>query len=285
MDYLKHYRKMIRLRGLTEHTVKSYCTYISAYLDFISNKYNKTPNQITWSQKREFIDWIQRKRGLSDRTINVAISQLRFFTLYVLNKPWEKHQLPIRKFNTYMPQVPSKEEVYQFISTLENLKVKAMVSLMYSAGLRKGEVSNLKYGDIQRKNMRIHVIHGKNRSDRYAVLSKTTLEILTDYWHTHGRPKDWLFPKQTDPSKPIDQFYLNRCIHAHEEKLGWKQHYNCHSYRHAFGTHLYEDGVDLLTIKELLGHKSLHSTTIYVHLATNKFHEIKNPLDSLFENS
>ena len=93
-----------------------------------------------------------------------------------------------------------------------------MISLIYSAGLRVGEVCNLKYSDISRKTMRIHISKGKNRSDRYAVLSSNALALLTEYWH-------------------------------------------------AFGTHLYENGTDLLTIKALLGHKSLNSTAIYIHLA------------------
>ncbi|MFQ9386168.1 MAG: tyrosine-type recombinase/integrase [Coprococcus phoceensis] len=77
-----------------------------------------------------------------------------------------------------------------------------MISLMYSAGLRVGEVCNLRYRDIERKNMRIHVAHSKNRSDRYAILSEKAMDILTRYWFAYGRPTGWLFPKQTDPSRP-----------------------------------------------------------------------------------
>lgn len=87
----------------------------------------------------------------------------------------------MRKFDTYLPFVPTKEETKIFISTMTDLKPKAMVALMYSSGLRIGEVCNLRYEDIQRKNMRIHITHGKNRSDRYAILSKQALDILTEY--------------------------------------------------------------------------------------------------------
>ena len=162
---------------------------------------------------------------------------------------------------------------------MPDLKQKAMVALMYSSGLRIGELCHLRYEDIQRKSMRIHIRHGKNRSDRYAILSKRALDILTAYWFEFGKPTGWLFPKQSDSSRPIDTFYLSRHIHDVEQSLGWEKRITCHSLRHAFGTHLYEDGVDLLTIKALLGHKSLNSTTIYVHLASNGISNAVSPFD------
>ncbi|MFR5961764.1 MAG: tyrosine-type recombinase/integrase [Coprococcus phoceensis] len=122
--------------------------------------------------------------------------------MYVLHKPWDPTQLPMRKFDSYLPFVPTQKEADIFISTLSDLKPKAMISLMYSAGLRVGEVCNLRYRDIERKNMRIHVAHSKNRSDRYAILSEKAMDILTRYWFAYGRPTGWLFPKQTDPSRP-----------------------------------------------------------------------------------
>ena len=277
--YFNSYREMISLRGLSDHTLKSYCTYIRAYLDYLQKVLGKQPEDVSWQEQRDFIRWLQQQRNISDRTINVVIAQLRFFTIYVLHKPWDSSQLPSRRFDTFLPYVPSQQEVKTFISTMPDLKQKAMVTLMYSAGLRIGEVCHLKYQDIQRKNMRIYISHSKNRSSRYAVLSEKALDILTEYWFAYDRPKDWLFPKQWDASKPIDTFYLSRHIHAHEQRLGWPQRITCHSFRHAFGTHLYEAGVDLLTIKELLGHKSVNSTAVYVHLASYSPRNIKSPLD------
>lgn len=284
--YLDSYKQMISLRGLTDHTIKSYNTYIKAYLNYLDTILKKKPMDVSWQELRDFIFWIQKHRNLSDRTINTCISQLRFFTLYVLHMPWDSYQLPIRKFDSYLPFVPTKEEVKIFISSLPDLKSKAMVSLMYSAGLRIGEVCSLKYKDIDRKSMRIHISHGKNRSDRYAILSKQALDILTQYWFAFDKPKDWLFPKQFKNSdKPIDTFFLSRHIHAHEERLGWEHRFTCHSFRHAFGTHLYENGTDLLTIKSLLGHKSLNSTTIYVTLASNGVNRAISPFDCMEDNS
>lgn len=279
--YLDSFREMISLRGLTDHTLINYCTYIRAYLDYLSVVLHKAPEDVSWQELRDYILWLQHSRNLSDRTINCVISQLRFFTMYVLHKSWDDTQLPMRRFDEYLPFVPTKEEVALLIDSMPDLKQKAMTALMYSSGLRIGEVCHLRYEDIQRKNMRIHIRHGKNRADRYAILSKNALDILTEYWYAFGKPTGWLFPKQWDSSRPIDTFYLSRHIHDVERSLGWEARITCHSLRHAFGTHLYEDGVDLLTIKALLGHKSLNSTTIYVHLASNGTTNAVSPFDRM----
>lgn len=279
--YLSTFREMISLRGLTDHTLKNYCTYIRAYLDYLSRFLHKTPDDVSWDEMRGFIRWLQKSRHLSDRTINCAISQLRFFTLYVLHKPWDDTQLPMRRFDEYLPYVPSKKDTWTFISTMPDLKHKTMTALMYSSGLRIGEVCSLRYEDVDRRNMRFHISHGKNRHDRYAILSKAALDLLTQYWFAYGRPRGYLFPKQNGQDRPIDTFFLSRHIHAHEDRLGWERRLTCHSFRHAFGTHLYEDGADLLTIKALLGHKSLNSTTIYVHLAGNGTGCAVSPFDRM----
>jgi site-specific recombinase XerD len=164
---------------------------------------------------------------------------------------------------------------------MPDMKDKAMCALMYSSGLRIGEVCRLRFEDIDQVNMRVHICQTKARQDRYAPMSKYALDILSRYRVECVRKDGWIFPKQTDPNRPIDTFYLSRHIHAHEDRLGWKRQITCHSFRHAFGTHLYENGVDLYTIKCMLGHKSVESTAIYVHMAATRFSDIENPLDKL----
>ena len=279
--YLNSYRDMISLRGLTDHTIKSYSTYINAYFEFLTDVIHKSPEDVTWDDMRQFVGWVQDTRSLSDRTINAVISQLRFFTIYVLHKPWDDTQLPMRRFDTYLPYVPTLDEVKLFINTLPTLKQKTMVALMYSAGLRVGEVCRLKYSDIKRSSMRIHIAQAKNRSDRYAILSQKSLDMLTEYWYAYDRPTDWLFPSKRDNLKACNPGVFQRQVLEHREKLCINPKLNCHSFRHAFGTHLYEAGTDLLTIKELLGHKSLTSTVIYVHLASFSSRNIKSPFDMM----
>lgn len=280
-DYLKQFREMISLRGLTDHTIVSYSTYIRVYLDYLSYILHKMPEDVSWAELRGFVRWLQKEKTLSDRTINHCISQLRFFTLYVLHKPWDASQLPMRRFDSYLPYVPSQKETWAFIHSFSNLKHKAILSLMYSAGLRVGEVCALRYEDISRSSMRIHIRHSKARSDRYAILSRNALDILTQYWFHAGRPTGFLFPSRNDPARPMASYTVNQFIFAKEKELGLKHQLTCHSFRHAFGTHLYENGADLLTIKALLGHKSLNSTTIYVHLASNGIRNAVSPFDRM----
>ena len=109
-NYLNTFREMISLRGLTDHTLKNYCTYIRAYLDYLSRFLLKAPEDVSWNELRDYIRWLQKSRNLSDRTINCAISQLRFFTIYVLHKTWDDTQLPFRRFDEYLPYVPSRQD-------------------------------------------------------------------------------------------------------------------------------------------------------------------------------
>jgi site-specific recombinase XerD len=96
-----------------------------------------------------------------------------------------------------------------------------------------------------------------------------------------GRPRGYLFPQQRGADRPIDTWFISRKIHEHEEKLGWERRISSHTFRHAFGTHLYENGADLLLIKELMGHRSLASTVIYIHLAAVSTRNAMSPLDRL----
>ena len=273
-----------KLRGLTGHTIASYSTYISAYLDYLSAFLLKLPEDVSWYELRDFIKWLQIQRSLSDRTMNAVISQLRFFTIYVLHQPWDDSQLPKRRFDEYLPYVPSQKDTWVFISTLTDLKVKAFVTLLYSAGLRSCEVRHLKCSDIEHSNKRIFIRQSKNRSSRYAILSVTAWNSILEYWYSFpsgSRPKDWLFTQQRDKSRPLNHEHIPHYITLHEKDLGWEHRISCHTFRHAFGTHLYENGTDLLTIKTLLGHKSITSTTIYVPLAVGGTTAAISPLDRL----
>lgn len=277
--YFNSFREMISLRGLTDHTLQAYCTYIRAYLDYLDKILHKLPEEVTWTELRDFIKWLSNNRSLSDRTINCVISQLRFFTMYVLHNPWDDTQLPIRKFDTYIPFVPSKDEIMTYFSDIPDLKEKTMLVLMYSSGLRLGEVCALRYEDIDRKQMKIYIRHTKNRSSRYAILSKYALNLLTTYWFECGRPKDWLFSGKNKKDSPYNSNSFSNKFVCYRKRFQWNERLTCHSFRHAFGTHLYENGTDLLTIKELLGHKSLLSTTIYIHLANNGVQSAISPFD------
>ncbi|MDY3766736.1 MAG: tyrosine-type recombinase/integrase [Lachnospiraceae bacterium] len=283
-NYLNSFREMLSLRGLTDHTMISYSTYISAYLQYLSDRIQVSPEELSWQKLREFLFWIQKTRGLSDRTINACISQLRFFTRYVLHKPWDPYQIPFRKFDSYTPFIPSRQEMQIFLASISDLKLKTLLCLMFSAGLRIGEVCHLKCSDIEHSRNRIHIRASKNRSDRYAQLSENAWKLILQYWYSlpaPDRPQDWLFPQKRDHSKPIDHQRVSAFIRSHEKELGWKHRFTCHTFRHAFATYHYEDGTDLLTLKALLGHRSISSTVIYVHMSAPALSAAQSPFDKM----
>ena len=278
--YLDKFYEMVAIRGFADNTLKSYTSYIKSFLSYVETYLNKLPEEVTWEELRAYTLFLKQIRRLSDRSINAHISLIRFFTEYVLHKPWDRYQLPLRKFDKYLPKVPSQSEARHFIETLPNLKHKAIVAVMYSAGLRVSETVFLNYSDLSRENMQIRIAPSKNRAERFAILSQNALGILTQYWIAYDKPRGWLFPSTKKLGSPIVKGTVNCIVNDHLDRLGWSQEINCHSFRHGFGTHLYENGVDLLEIQRLMGHKSLNSTTIYVHLSSNRISGIKSPFDS-----
>lgn len=276
--YFKKFNDLLVLRDLTYNTIKSYNSMLHCYLSWVASC-RKTPEDISFAEIRAYILFLKQAKSLSNRTINAHISQLRFFHLYVLRKSWDKYEVPHMKFNTKLPDILTFEEVNCFIDTIPNMKHKACVALLYSAGLRVSELRHLRYEDISRKDMRIYIRPSKSRSDRYAILSKRALDILTKYWLSFGKPKGWLFPGITVNS-PIVSFTVSRFIADHCCFLGWDKQVTAHMLRHSFGTHLYEQGYDLLTIQKLLGHKSASSSLVYVHLGAKTMQKLRSPFDT-----
>lgn len=265
------------IRNLAPKSIANYNSSIKAYLTWLE-KQELTPDETSYEDIRQFIKYLKFEKKFTVQTINYYISKIRFFHIYVLDKPWNQYQVPFAKFNTTLPEILTKEEALHFIDTITNLKIKAICSLMYGSGLRVSEVRHLKYSEINRKEMKIYIRESKSRSDRFVILSVQTLEILTKYWHQYNRPTDWLFPSPRS-SKPISSQVIEYHLKKHCKLLNWNKSISSHIFRHSFSTHLYEDGVDLLTIQKLLGHKCIQSTTIYVHLSNVNRLGVTSPMD------
>ena len=139
---------MISLRSLTDHTIRSYSTYIKVYLGYLDSVLHKSSEDVSWDELRDFISWLQTQQGLSDRTINHCISQLRFFSIYVLHRPWDAMQLPMCRFDSFLPYIPSEEEIWTFISSISDLKFKAIIALTYSSGLSKSLLTSCEMAAI-----------------------------------------------------------------------------------------------------------------------------------------
>lgn len=283
MDYFSTFIQMLHAKKLSQNTIRVYVSYMKPYLAYLE-KLQLSPDQASYQTMREFLDHIQSERGLSDRTINMVISYLQFFQTYVLHKDWDKTQIPFRAFQTYLPYAPSPEEVRSFLRAAQKPKVRLAISILYATGMRLDELCHLRCADIMHSSMKIYIRHSKNHSDRYVPLTESIWQMILSYRYSFPsaqRPREWLFTQQTRLDHPMDKQWIQKEVLLLRRSLGLDSRISAHSFRHAYATRCYENGMDLLTLKAYLGHGSINSTCIYVRLAASYKEGFINPFDQL----
>ncbi len=189
--------------------------------------------------------------------------------VYLIDRPREE---------TYLPEVLSEQEITDILNATENLKHKAVLMTIYSAGLRISEAINLRIKDIDSQRMQIRVEQGKGKKDRYTLLGNKTLDILRKYVAEY-KPKIWLF--EGAAGEEYSRRTIAEILRKSVEKTQIKKRITVHTLRHSFATHLLEAGTDLRYIQSLLGHANSKTTEIYTHITTKGFDQIKSPLDNL----
>ena len=196
----------------------------------------------------------------------------------VLRKEWDAIAVPRMKRPLKLPVVLSQQEVIAIFDATRNIRHKTILMITYSAGLRMSETINLRVEDIDSGRMQLRIRQAKGAKDRYGILSQVVLEQLRFYFKTY-KPKDWLFASQQ--SEKISDKMVQHIFKAAIKKAGIIKKVSLHSLRHSFATHMMEKGVSLPIIQQLLGHKSLKTTSIYLHVQQYTLDKIKSPLDSL----
>jgi len=282
--YLEQIDDILSFGGRSPRTIISYKTYAAPFLEYCVNHFHKDPAEVSSAEIRTYLRILQKERNLCDASVNHAISEIRFLYEAVLGIEWNPKQIPHRKIKRCLPYVPDRDAVETFISSISDLKKKAMICLLYSSGLRISEVCRLKCSDIEHSKERIYVAPSKNGKDRYTLLAEESYEILCEYWLSlpaEKKSRDWLFTQQTNLLKPIYPQFIQDFIKKQECLLGWQPRLTAHSFRHGFATHCYQDGMDLLTLSKLLGHSSINSTTIYVHLAELGMRHYNSPMKGM----
>ncbi len=281
-SYVQKFSDMLSLRDLSESTVKSYRSYLNQYLDFIDDSLGgKLPEDVTWEEVRSYIRYLKDIRKLNNRSINPHIAQLIFFFKYVLHRDWDRYQVPFLRYDEYLPAVPTKAEMEKIIYSMDCNKYQCIITLMYSAGLRISEVLRLRYKDISFARMQIHVAKTKNRAERKAILAQKAKNRVYWHWVASGKPDmdEYLFPGRKLGSH-LSKESVRRVMKKHLSSIGMGDRgFTLHSCRHCFGLTLYESGADLLAIRDAMGHKSIHSTTVYVSLGIGSDHGLASPLD------
>ena len=267
--------EQMQLRGFSSRTIDAYIGCIVQ----LSSYFNKSPDQLSEEEIRKYYYYHIVDKQLSKTWVNQSISALKLLYTEVLKREWNRLSIPRPKRQHKLPQVLSMEEVRQILLALTNLKHKAVLTTVYSAGLRLSEVCKLKPADIDSKRMLIRVQQAKGRKDRYTILADTTLELLREYWKQY-HPQQWLF--ETAPSRAMSERTVQEIFHHALDKTNIQKKVGIHSLRHSFATHLMEQGVALPIIQQLLGHSSLKTTSIYMHVQQYSMQSVSSPLDRVF---
>jgi site-specific recombinase XerD len=261
-------------RKYSSKTVKSYLHYNRELVKFTG----KSSKEINESDIKDYLFYMVEKKDASASTLNIAVNALNFYYGKILKKNFV-YEIKRPKKDKKLPVVLSQEEVTLILSSVSNIKHKAILMLVYSAGLRVGELVKLKVEDIDSDRKLIHVKGGKGRKDRYTILSDIALAVIKDYIREYA-PDTWLFTG-AKPTKHISTRTVQAIFESAVNSANIKKSVSVHCLRHCFATHLLESGVDLRYIQELLGHQNSKTTEIYTHVSNKNLSKIKSPLDNL----
>lgn len=269
-------KKYMRSKRYSPNTITTYCDALKSFLVF----YNKKP--VTEITNQDVIDYNNNyivKKNLSSSYQNQIVNAIKLYFKIVKEKAIEVDKIHRPRREKVLPNVLSKEEVKQILSAPTNLKHKTMLSLIYSCGLRCGELLALKPHHIDSKRNIVLLKNSKGKKDRIVPLSPKILELLREYYKMY-QPTNYLFEGQTAGS-PYDARSLQLVLKQALQKKGIQKPVTLHWLRHSYATHLLESGTDLRYIQELLGHNSSKTTEIYTHVSTKSIQQIKSPFDDL----
>jgi integrase/recombinase XerD len=265
----------LRIRNYAPTTVACYIRSVAEF----AQHFNKPPDQLGPEEIRAWQLFLLNEKRVKLSTYIQAVCALRFFYQNTLHRRIEIDRIPLPRYEKKLPVILSKAEVKALLEAPKNLKHRAMLATMYGAGLRVSEVASLKMSDLDRERRVIWVRGGKGHKDRQVMLAEPLRDLLAAYWRWK-RPTNWLFPGR-NPDFPIATKSVFRACQKAAQKAGIRKPIHPHSLRHAFATHLLDEGVNLLVIQTLLGHAHLKTTARYLHLSDSVVRSTRSPLETL----
>jgi len=270
---LEAYREYLRGQRKSVSTVNSYSSFIELFLKFNNSK---ALTDLSNRSVELFAEGVLAKRAYSISSHRQAMNALKhFFRLNALQDV-EVDKITVPKKDRKLPNVLSTEEVISILQATRNLKHRAILGLIYSSGLRIGELLKLKLADVDLERQSIYVKSGKGRKDRHTTLGQSIQPLLVNYVRTY-KPEQFLFEGEKGmaySASSVRAFLKRSCRLANIRKK-----VTPHTLRHSFATHLLENGVDIRYIQELLGHSRPETTMIYTHVTERTISAIQNPLD------
>jgi integrase/recombinase XerD len=265
----------MQIRNYSERSIQSYIHCLSR----MSVYFNCSPDLLSIEQVKSYLHYCVTEKQDSTSTLNQIISAVRILFVDVLQRPWEPLKIKRPRREKKLPVVFSKQEILTFLMAIKNVKHKAIFVTAYSSGLRVSEVRLLKPSDIDSDRMQIRVDRGKGKKDRFTLLSAKNLEVLRQYYQRF-RPQTYLF-EGYHLGEPISQRTIQNVFTKSLIKAGITKAVSFHSLRHSFATHLLEQGTNLRLIQQLLGHNSLRTTSVYLHLSCFNPKDVRSPFDNL----
>ncbi|MBI2102172.1 tyrosine-type recombinase/integrase [Candidatus Woesearchaeota archaeon] len=263
----------LKIRGFSKRTVDSYIYHNRKFLDFVK----KEPQSVDENDAKRYIAYLMSERKFKPRSVNLALSSLKFFYNEILRNP-AFNAVKAPKSEKKLPTVLTKQEIKKMLEAVKNPKHKLLIEFMYSSGLRVSECVSLKLDDLDLAEKIGKIKHGKGNKERYIILSDTLMQHLTDYIKAKRDESSYIFSVK---NRPITARQAQKVVKEAAKKAGIKKRVFCHALRSSFATHLLEAGTDIRVIQELLGHADLSTTQIYTKVSTQQLKKVKSPLDSL----
>jgi len=283
----KWYQKLVddlRLAGLAKRTVYGYVRAIRKLADF----HQKSPDKVSETEVRVYLLHVIVDLEAASGTQSVILSGIKFFYRTTLPRRWKVLEQTKLNYASTLPEVITQRQVLEMIDAAKTFRMKCFIWVTYTLGLRIGEAVNLQVGDIDSQRMMVHVHRGKGAKDRYIPLPESTLRVLRALWATHGNPT-FLFPAEgrnhQDGSKsktPMSISTVQGSIKQITKQLNFGKKVTTHTLRHSYATHLLEAGVSLRAIQKYLGHSSLQTTMMYLHLTETAEADARQIINQLF---
>ena len=272
---LNQFYLFLKGKRYSQSTIQTYTFFIADFINF----HTKTPlAELTNRAVELFIETVFMERNYSVSSQRQFISALKIFTVFCPQTKIHNLSLERPKKSRMLPSVLSQEEVLRIIQLTKNLKHRAIIVLLYSSGLRIGEVTNLLLKNIDILRRQIKVEKGKGRKDRFVVLATSYLPLLQNYLTTF---KPALYFIEGPTGKKYSESSIRKFLFKSVQKAGISKKVTPHTLRHSYATHLLENGVGLRHIQELLGHAKPETTMIYTHVAKKDLLDIQSPLDTI----
>ena len=265
----------LRIRNYAPTTVDCYVRSVAEFAAY----FNKPPDKLGAEEIRRWQLYLLNEKKVRPSTYIQAICGLRFFYRHTLHRKFDIDRIPMPRREKKLPVILSREEVKALLTAPTNLGHRAILAAMYGAGLRVSEVTRLNVHDLDRGRGVIWVRGGKGRKDRQVMLAPPLREVLAAYWRWK-RPREWLFPGGKAGCPLTTKAVFFTCRKA-AKLAAIPKPVHPHSLRHAFATHLLDDGVNLVVIQKLLGHSYIKTTARYLHVTDAAIRSTRSPLEML----